>query len=95
MKLIPQPYPPQKGGAAMRMFEQIKYFGSRHQLTVVSFIFNEADYEIEAQLAPYCDRAFMVKLGMQMSPYRENIQHQAIAFIWLGTGDRNFHKRSN
>ena len=69
------PYPPQKGGAAMRMFEQIKYFGSRHQLTVVSLIFNESDYEIEAQLAPYCDRAFMVKLGVQMSPYRKNIQH--------------------
>lgn len=32
------PYPPQKGGAAIRMFEQIKYFGSRHHLTVVSFV---------------------------------------------------------
>jgi tetratricopeptide (TPR) repeat protein len=70
------PYPPQKGGAAIRMFEQIKYFGSRHHLTVVSFIFAESDYQIEEQLKPYCDRAFMVKLGVPMTPYQENVQQQ-------------------
>ena len=70
------PYPPQKGGASIRMFEQIKYFGSRHHLTVVSFIFTEKDYQIEEQLKPYCDRAFMVKLGVAIEPYQENIQQQ-------------------
>ena len=70
------PYPPQKGGAAIRMFEQIKYFGSRHHLTVVSLIFSESDYLIEEQLASYCDRAFMVKLGVPMTPNQENVQQQ-------------------
>jgi glycosyltransferase involved in cell wall biosynthesis len=77
------PYPPdpaQKGGAAIRMFEQIKYFGSRHHLTVVSFIFDEADYEIESQLAQYCDRAFMVKLGTPLEPYQGNRQRQLYNF---------------
>jgi glycosyltransferase involved in cell wall biosynthesis len=70
------PYPPQKGGAAMRMFEQIKYFGSRYRLTVVSTIFNEDDREIEHQLQSYCDRAFMVKLGERMHPHQPNLQRQ-------------------
>jgi glycosyltransferase involved in cell wall biosynthesis len=74
------PYPSQKGGAAIRMFEQIKYFGSRHHLTVVSFIFDEADYEIESQLTQYCDRAFMVKLGTPLEPYQENKQRQLYNF---------------
>lgn len=65
------PYPPYasfKGGASIRMFEQIKYFGKKHHLTVVSFIFDEADYLLEEELQPYCDRAFMVKLGHPMGP---------------------------
>lgn len=74
------PYPPQKGGAAIRMFEQIKYFGSRHQLTVVSFVFSDADYIIEEKLAPYCDRAIMVKLGSPLEPYQEGQQNQLYNF---------------
>jgi glycosyltransferase involved in cell wall biosynthesis len=70
------PYPPQKGGAAMRMFEQIKYFGSRYRVTVVSTIFNEDDYEIEEQLKSYCDRAFMVKFGERMQPHQPDLQRQ-------------------
>jgi glycosyltransferase involved in cell wall biosynthesis len=70
------PYPPQKGGAAMRMFEQIKYFGSRYRVTVVSTIFNEDDYAIEEQLKSYCDRAFMVKFGERMQPHQPDLQRQ-------------------
>ena len=70
------PYPSVKGGAAIRMFEQIKYFGKNHHLTVVSFIFDEADYVLEEELQPYCDRAFMVKLGTPMSPNIGNKQQQ-------------------
>ncbi|MEM7591866.1 MAG: glycosyltransferase, partial [Cyanobacteria bacterium P01_A01_bin.83] len=61
------PYPPQKGGAAIRMFEQIKYFGKRHHLTVISFIFEESDQKIARELEPYCDRAFMLQLGTPMT----------------------------
>lgn len=70
------PYPPQKGGGAIRMFEQIKYFGSRHQVTVVAFIFTEEDYKIEEQLAPYCHRAFMVKLGERIQPEQPDLHDQ-------------------
>ncbi len=69
------PYPPQSGGA-IRMFEQIKYFGKRYHLTVVTNIFQEADYAIESQLAPYCDRAFTVKTGVPMSAYKPDRQQQ-------------------
>jgi tetratricopeptide (TPR) repeat protein len=70
------PYPPQKGGGSIRMFEQIKYFGSRHHLTVVSYIFDDRDEIIEQQLAQYCDFAVMVKLGVPMQPDRGDRQHQ-------------------
>jgi tetratricopeptide (TPR) repeat protein len=69
------PYPPNTGGA-IRMFEEIKYLGSRHHLTVVSFIFDEADYQIEEDLQEYCDRAIMVKLGAPLAPRRVDQQKQ-------------------
>lgn len=70
------PYPPEKGGASMRMFEQIKYFGSRHNLTVVSFVFDDADLKITSDLEQYCDRAFMVKLGTPIEPHIVNYPRQ-------------------
>lgn len=74
------PYPPQKGGAAIRMFEQIRYFGKRHHLTVVAFVFDEADCDIEAQLTQYCDRAFILKLGTPLEPYECQQQRQLYNF---------------
>jgi glycosyltransferase involved in cell wall biosynthesis len=69
------PYPPQSGGA-IRMFEQIKYFGKRYHLTVVTNIYQEADRAIESHLAAYCDRAFTVKTGVPMSAYKPERQQQ-------------------
>lgn len=74
------PYPPQKGGAAIRMFEQIKYFGSRHQVTVVAFVFDEEDISLTAELEQYCDHAFLLKLGKPLHPYQENDQRQLYNF---------------
>ena len=65
------PYPP-NSGAPMRMFEEIKYLGSRHHLVVVSFIFSEEDYAIETELANYCDRAIMTMLGAPYSARKPN-----------------------
>ncbi|MGD1711799.1 tetratricopeptide repeat protein [Dapis sp. BLCC M172] len=65
------PYPP-NSGAPMRMFEEIKYLGSRHHLVVVSFIFSEEDYAIETELANYCDRAIMTMLGAPYSARNPN-----------------------
>ena len=61
------PYPPQTGGA-IRMFEEIKYLGSRHHLAVVSFIFDEEEYGIEEALDKYCDLTILVKMGAQLLP---------------------------
>ncbi|MEL6441254.1 MAG: glycosyltransferase [Cyanobacteria bacterium J06621_8] len=74
------PYPPQKGGAAIRMFEQIKSFGKRHHLTVVAFVFDDADQKIARELEEYCDRAFLLKLGTPMEPYQEKRQRQLYNF---------------
>ncbi|AFZ36257.1 glycosyl transferase group 1 [Stanieria cyanosphaera PCC 7437] len=74
--ITPYPaYPPNTGGA-IRMFEEIKYLGSRHHLTVVSFIFDEADYQIEEDLQEYCNCAMMVKLGVPLAPRRVDQQKQ-------------------
>lgn len=74
------PYPPQKGGASIRMFEQVKYFGSRHNLTVVSFVFDDADLKIASNLEEYCDRAFMIKLGTPIEPYSKHQPRQLYNF---------------
>ncbi|MCC0176632.1 glycosyltransferase [Waterburya agarophytonicola K14] len=74
------PYPLQQGGAAIRMFEQIKYFGRRYHLTVVCFIFQEADRVLRSQLEQYCHRAFLLKPGKPMSPYTKE-RHQQLYFL--------------
>jgi len=73
------PYPPNTGGA-MRMFEQIKYLGRHHHLTVVSFIFEDEDYKIEEELQNYCDMAMVLKLGAPRSPRPVNSPKQI--YLW-------------
>lgn len=74
------PYPPQRGGAAIRMFEQIKYFGKRHHLTVVAFVFDESVETIESELFQYCDRAFLYQLGTPTESYQSQRQRQLYNF---------------
>ena len=74
------PYPPNIGGAAMRMFEQIRYFGSRHHLTVVAFVFEADDCDIKLQLEQYCDRAFIFKLGTPIAPDQGRSNRQIYNF---------------
>jgi glycosyltransferase involved in cell wall biosynthesis len=50
--------------------------GSRHHLTVVSYIFEDRDSIIEEQLAPYCNFALMLPLGVPIQPDRGDRQHQ-------------------
>jgi len=74
------PYPPKIGGAAMRMFEQIRYFGSRHHLTVIAFVFESENCDIKLQLEQYCDRAFIFKLGTPVAPDQGKINRQLYNF---------------
>lgn len=74
------PYPSHLGGAAMRMFEQIRYFGSRHHLTVIAFVFDSDDCNIKHQLEQYCDRAFIFKLGTPVAPDQGRSNRQLYNF---------------
>lgn len=44
----------------MRMWEQMKHLGHRHQLTVVSFIASEEECALESTLRAHCDKAILV-----------------------------------
>jgi tetratricopeptide (TPR) repeat protein len=66
------PYPPNTGGA-IRMFEKIKYMGQHHQVVVVSYIFDQAEYaQVEVGLADYCDLSVLVMLGTPLSEKKSN-----------------------
>lgn len=87
------PDPEQKGGAAIRMFEQIKYFGSRYRLAIVAFIFDESDRYMETKLEQYCDFALLLKVGTPMSPYRRD-RHQQLYFLQTWNMWRSLEKLS-
>ncbi|PSF39497.1 hypothetical protein C7H19_01535 [Aphanothece hegewaldii CCALA 016] len=76
------PYPPNSGGS-IRMYEKIKYLSKRHNVVVVSFIFNDQEYEIEEPLKEYCDEVFLVKMGAPLNPRQEADQY--IKIHWWTT----------
>jgi glycosyltransferase involved in cell wall biosynthesis len=55
------PYPPVTGGT-MRVWEQIKYLGQRHQLTVACYCGpQEGEIAFQEEMRRYCEQVFMVK----------------------------------
>jgi glycosyltransferase involved in cell wall biosynthesis len=54
------PYPPNSGGR-VRQWELIRYFGQRHDLTVVYNAFTEEDYGMEKSIESFCTKAVAVK----------------------------------
>ena len=52
----------------MRMWEEIQYFGKRHDLTVVSFVHSQEEYENRELLAGSCSRSIMVKHPKKLLP---------------------------
>ena len=71
MKLLmitPQPpYPPNSGGR-IRQWEQIRYLGRRHDLTVVSFVFTEEEYEQRGMLEGMCARSIIIMHPNEVNP---------------------------
>jgi glycosyltransferase involved in cell wall biosynthesis len=61
------PYPPNAGGR-IRQWEQIKYLGQHHDLSLVSFIQSEEEYELQGVLEKYCNQAIMVKHSKNILP---------------------------
>ena len=54
------PYPP-NSGACIRQWEQIKFLGNRHELTVVCFAFSEGEFAYGRMLEKYCKQALLVR----------------------------------
>jgi hypothetical protein len=54
------PYPP-TSGARIRQWEQIKYLGTRHDLTLVCFTFAEEEAGYGTVLKNYCKRVLFVR----------------------------------
>jgi len=60
--ILPYPPYPVYTGGAVRVFQKIKYFGSRHHLTVASFCGPKRMKEqLDKILKPYCKKTILVK----------------------------------
>jgi glycosyltransferase involved in cell wall biosynthesis len=54
------PYPP-NSGARIRQWEQIRYLGERHQLTLACFAFSNEEFAYRQILEKYCRETVMVR----------------------------------
>ncbi len=54
------PYPPD-AGVRVRLWEEIKYLGQRHDLTVVSFAVSDDEIDQKEMLNGYCNRSIIVR----------------------------------
>jgi glycosyltransferase involved in cell wall biosynthesis len=70
------PYPPNSGGR-IRMWEQIKYLGPRHQLSVVYFVHSRKEYEQRTVLDDYCHQAVAVVPRLEEPSVNSNLPHSA------------------
>ena len=62
LMILPYPPYPVYTGGAVRVFQKIKYFGSRHHLTVASFCGPKRMKEqLDKILKPYCKKTILVK----------------------------------
>jgi glycosyltransferase involved in cell wall biosynthesis len=61
------PYPPNSGGR-IRAWEQIRYLGQRHELTLVSFYDTEEEFAQRGRLNDYCRRVLMVRRPRRPAP---------------------------
>jgi glycosyltransferase involved in cell wall biosynthesis/Flp pilus assembly protein TadD len=63
LMITPYPTYPPKHGAITRMFYEMQALGRQHHLVVVSFVFSQGDYRLEAEVSRYCDLSITVMLG--------------------------------
>lgn len=79
------PYPPNSGGR-IRIWEQIKYLGQQHEITLISFYQTEEEYNQRGMLTEYCQRAILVKRPdtLQEADLHQ-IQQVTEIFQWYST----------
>lgn len=68
------PYPPHAGGR-IRMLELLRFLRARHDVTVVSFIFSEAEMPFVEELSKGCKRV----IAIMHSPVRDDTRPRLIA----------------
>jgi len=70
------PYPIYKGGAS-RIFEKIKYFGSRHHVVVASFYGSrKTKVELGKILKPYCKKSILVKREKPLMDFHTRLPYK-------------------
>ena len=77
LMIAPFPTYPPKIGVIMQMSHMMQVLGKRHKLVVMSFIFMESDYRLEAEIAPFCELGLTVMLGdaPPQQPPQPNVIH--------------------
>jgi glycosyltransferase involved in cell wall biosynthesis len=60
------PYPPNSGGR-IRQWELIRYFGKRHNLTVVYNAFTKEEYEMQRSIESHCTQVIAVRHPNQIA----------------------------
>ena len=78
LMIAPYPTYPPKLGAIARMFYEMKTLGQHYDLTLVSFVFQKADFVIEESLKPYCEFAVTVVIGdtLPRTPDQPDLIHR-------------------
>jgi len=74
------PYPPHAGGR-IRMLELLRFLQPRHEVTVVSFIFNETELPLVKELSTSCKQVITVMRHKQ-PPRSDDIRPRLIAEYW-------------
>jgi glycosyltransferase involved in cell wall biosynthesis len=70
------PFSPHSSGGRIRMWEEIQYLGRRHDLTVVSFVSSQEEYELREALASHCNRVIAVMRPNKPSPPKQQDQRR-------------------
>lgn len=81
------PYPPNSGGR-IRIWEQIRFLGSRHKVSLISFYQTKVEYDQRGMLAEYCQRVIFVKRpdSLQESDL-QHMQQLTEIFQWYSTAE--------
>ena len=79
------PYPPNSGGR-IRIWQELQYLGTRHQVTLISFYQNQEEYDQRGALTDYCQRVILVKRPDTLQDVDlQEMKHLTDIFQWYNT----------
>lgn len=81
------PCPPNSGGR-IRIWQEIRYLGVRHKVTLISFYQNREEYDQRDILADYCQRVILVKRPNTLQNVDlQEMKHITEIFQWYSTAE--------